>query len=69
MAGSVVLRSWTVELLRLDPLHAFVACEFEGKSLRTHDHGSDVHENVSVDCVSCEVEVFVCLDVEGRHQL
>jgi len=65
----MVLRTRTVQLLSFRPLHTLIACEFHREALGSENHSSNIHEDVSVDGFASKVEVFVCLDVEGSHQL
>lgn len=64
---SVRVRTRPVELISLNPFDTFIACEFKWDSLSSSDDGSNIDEDITVDCVSCKVKIFIRLDKEISH--
>lgn len=66
---SMMSWSWAMKFFCLGPLYTLISCEFKGEALSSNNHGSYVDKNVSIDCLSCEIEIFISLYVEVCHYL
>lgn len=67
VSRTMMLRSGSVQFSGFDPFYTLIPCKFEGEPLSPHNESHNIDEDVAVDGLPGEVEIFIGLDEKGRH--